>query len=120
MLDDPAAPIIMLGQGKHASAKLALDQRTGRMRALTLELASPSAMTIDIAITPVEPTDPSTWKPDTSKRTKVSSLSQLVRRPDPAPEPAPTENKPEPKPASDSPVTPPVPPSSPPADKPKR
>ncbi len=124
MLDDANATIIMLGQGKHASARLAIDQRTGRMRSLTLELASPSAMTIEIAITPVEPTDPAAWKLETTKRAKVNSLSQLVRRPEPAPEPAaPAENKPssdakpDPKPAPESP--PPSPPPAP-ADKPKR
>lgn len=119
-LEPAGSPITLLGSTPFGPMSMQVDGKTFRpMQALAAVSPAPRATVMELELTPREPGDPSKWGVSLDGRTRVSAISQLARRIEPAKAPAPPGGTPsEPKP-DEQPVRPDdKPPTTPPTSAP--
>lgn len=67
------------GMSAQGPVTMVVDASSSRVQKLVIPVSdkAPDRPAIEMVFTPMTPTDPATWKPDTSKRRRVDSIAQL-------------------------------------------
>ncbi|MBY0112239.1 MAG: hypothetical protein K2Y21_05415 [Phycisphaerales bacterium] len=76
-VDRGSGRFVLEGEFDNGTMKISIDRTSGRLRSAEVAMASGSVRSIDLSVRSVDLGDPSTWRVETTSRTRVDSLNEL-------------------------------------------